>query len=119
MSLVTNIILLCGLSEEVGGEDQFPAVDALNSWLLEHGQHAGLRHLNGHEGGHKAWEADVFGGAFNHLALDEFMAEVAATKWERPEAVQVLYKRQDDEVWGIIGHPFTNEIPSILILRNN
>lgn len=103
MSYVTNVILLCGLSEESGGEDVYPAIDELNKWLTDSNyQHAGLFHLNGHEGGHKAWEAEVFGGAFNYLSIDEFMKKVSAVKWEQPDCVQVLFKGQEDEVWGMV-----------------
>lgn len=103
MSYVTNVIVLCGLSEEAGGEGVFPAIDQVNKWLTETNfQAIGLAYLNGHEGGHKAWEAEVFGGAFNGLSIAEFMMQIAAAAWEEPDRVQVLFKGQEDEVWGMV-----------------
>lgn len=101
VSYVTNIILTCGPSEE-DGEDVFPAIDEVNAWLLDNGQHSGLTHLNGHEGGGKAWECDVFGGAFNYLHIDEFAKAVAGARWTRPDQVQLFISGQEEDVFGLV-----------------
>lgn len=101
MSVVTDVILLVSLTEE-GPEDVFPPVDEVNNWLRENGQNAGLNHLNGHEGGHKAWQADVFGAAFNFLDIEGFVQTVAGAKWIAPDRVQLLIKGEEDEVWGLV-----------------
>lgn len=100
MSVVTNIILTCGLSEE-DGEDVFPAVNEINAWLRERGK-GELTHLNGNEGGRKAWEVDVFGGAFNWLPIDEFIQAVSAANWQNRDKVQLFIKGQYDEVFGLL-----------------
>lgn len=101
MSWVTNILITCGVGEE-DGDDKFPPIDRVNEWLLANGQHAGLSHLNGHEGGHKAWEVDVFGGAFNYLPIEDFIKAVAAAKWDQPDRVQVWIMGQEEEVFGLL-----------------
>jgi hypothetical protein len=101
MSVVTDVIVLVSLAEE-DPEDTFPPIDKINNWLLAHGQYVGLNHLNGNEGGHKAWQADVFGGAFNHLDISEFARMVAMVQWKSPDRVQLLVKGEEDEVWGLV-----------------
>lgn len=101
MSVVTDVIVLVSLAEE-DPEDTFPPIDEINNWLLSHGQHVGLNHLNGNEGGHKAWQCDVFGGAFNYLNADEFARTVATAQWKSPDRVQLLVKGEEDEIWGLV-----------------
>lgn len=101
MSRVTNIILACGLCEE-NGEGNYPPVNAINEWLLENGQHVGLKYINGREGGHKVWESEVFGGAFNFLDIEAFIRVVASAKWERADFVQVFINGHEEEVFGVV-----------------
>ena len=102
MSVVTGILLLCSVLEERGDSDVFPAVDQVNAWL-EAQDYGELTHLNGHEGGFKAWQGDVFGGAFNRFDLERFKAAVRRAQWEVPDSVQVLAHGEYDDVWSFVG----------------
>ena len=100
MSFVTDVILCVGLSEEQG-EDIFPAIDFVNAWL-ESEHYGKLNHLNGNEGGFKAWQIDVFGGAFNYLNTDQFIHCLLNAPWEEPDRVQLIIQGEEDEAMGMV-----------------
>jgi len=100
MSQVTDIILCCSLTEEMG-DDNFPPIMRINAWL-ESENKGSLSHLNRAMGGHKAMQADVFGGAFNYLDIERFISIVCDAGWENPSFVQVLIKGEDDELFGLV-----------------
>lgn len=100
MSVVTDVILCVGLGEEQG-DDNFPAIDVVNEWLEREG-YGKLNHLNGHEGGHKAWQIDVFGGAFNHLHAEEFVRRLLSAPWQEREYVQLVIQGEEDEAMEMV-----------------
>lgn len=100
MSVVTDVILCVSLSEEQG-DDNFPAIDFINKWLRAAG-YGELNHLNRHEGGFKAWQLDVFGGAFNYLDIEGFTERLLSAPWEQPECVRLIIKGEDDEVMEMV-----------------
>lgn len=108
MSVVTDIIITCSVMEEQDGG--FPAIDHLQSYLLEH-EKGRLAHLNGHEGGYKAWQVEVFGGAFNYLDLEEFGERIKTAPWIEAENVVVLAQEEHEERMQILDRP-TESQPS-------
>lgn len=106
MSVVTDIILCFSLGEDrIEGaktvDDRFPLVDEINAWLMEDGR-GELTRLNGHEGGGKGWQCEIFGGAFNYLDVRAFVKMIAALKWNRPHQVQLFIRGEEDEVFGLL-----------------
>lgn len=96
MSVVTSIILTCGILEDNTEEDVFPAIDFINEYLGANNR-GFLGCLNGKEGGGKCWQINVFGGAFNSLFWDEFSEVLAKAPWFEIENVTLLVSLEDDE----------------------
>jgi hypothetical protein len=94
MSIVTNVLILAGLIEELGETETYPAIDALNlrmdefdyGHFVEIGQHAVDR---------KAMERLVFAGAFNGLQDKLFLKYLQEAPWEDRDLVQVLVSRHE------------------------
>ncbi len=101
MSDITNIVLLTSIAEGVETDtelDACPGVDQINAWLI--GRFAGQLADVGHAaGGGKAMEALAFAGAFSRLDVDAFLAFVKSVDWIEPSSIQVLVKRDADEVF--------------------
>src|SRR5215203_2718444 len=95
MSTVTDIIITCGLSEG-DDDDHFPPIEHINRYLESDGRGA-LAHLNGHEGGTKEWQVNVFGGAFNHLRLEGFAEVLRSAPWSEPDRVTIFIQLEEDE----------------------
>jgi hypothetical protein len=87
MSLVTNVLLLCGLRER-------EKMAELSLDFTDIGQFFG---------GPKRAEAGVWGCAANYLDEERFLSRVKATQWEQPEYVQVFVQRQEEmtftQIW--------------------
>jgi hypothetical protein len=47
----------------------------------------------------------VFGGAFNHLSVDEFIDFVFAQGWEEPSRVQVFINGEEEDRFNEILRP--------------
>ena len=103
MSWVTDVLLICSLEECLGPEGFSPTsqsppppVRALNDWLRTN-KHGQLVCLDQHAlGGGKAFQAVVFGSAFDHFPLDEFLAHAASLSWSVRESVQILAKEEEE-----------------------
>src|SRR5689334_2751580 len=99
MSWVTDVLVLCSLEECFGDTGFVPAsvtppapIAGLNGWLRSRGL-GELVCLDRHAvGGGKAFQAVVFGSAFNHLPVAEFVDAVRAQAWAAPGSVQLLTK---------------------------
>lgn len=94
MSLVTNVLLLCGLRER-------EKIAELLIAFMDIGEHFG---------GPKRAEAGVFGCAANYLDEDGFLAAIKATRWERPECVQVFVERQEEMIFTQIYPPVPSRL---------
>jgi hypothetical protein len=81
MSLVTNVILCCGLRDK-------HLVSSLPIDFSDIGKHFG---------GPKNCEAGVFGCAANYLQYEQLIDAVHALEWEQPLELQVIIKDQEDQ----------------------
>jgi len=54
-------------------------------------------------GGRKMLETPLFIAAFNYFEEDEFINHLKILNWKYPEDVQLIIKRQDDDVFSVIG----------------
>ena len=105
MSVVTDI-LLCTAIADGGSEDEHPNADALSAWLVsKYGPACALQKLDGHAGGNKAMQADVFGAAVNHCSVDDLLSAFRAVPWEYPETALLLLQHEN---WDRF-RPFTVE----------
>jgi hypothetical protein len=95
MSVVTGVIITCDLGEE-DGDDNFPAINFVNEYL-ERERKGKLNHLNEYAGGFKAWQMDVFGGAFNYLDHSAFADVLRSAPWREPDNVTLLIHGENDE----------------------
>ena len=86
MSVVTSIIFSSGFEE--------PA--ALNKYL---GQP--LIQTEECAGGNKAFQADIYIGAFNNIDADELIQIFKDYKWQFPESAQLMIKREHDDKFTI------------------
>jgi hypothetical protein len=100
MSLVTNMILTCSVSENLDPEDtDYPcAIAEIQRWLQRH-RYGELTDVAPYAGGTKALETAVFLGAFNYLRLGDFLAAVQAAPWSYYDSVQVFVQEQNDTLY--------------------
>lgn len=95
MSVVTGIIVTCGLSDEEDGD----APQLLNAWLSSHGYHAPLADVTDAFGGRKHPQFCTLGGAINYFVDDEeFIAFVVNFPWKDPEEVVLIMRPEDGPV---------------------
>lgn len=105
MSNVTNLILTISCSD-----DETEKIQQVNSFvyrgiqmnLVSADHNKNMQTRTSWYGGTKFLEAGIYIGVFNHFPLTEFVDHLKQIKWESPEAVQVIYKGQDDEKFNII-----------------
>lgn len=100
MSWVTDVLVVCSLEERFATGDFTPGscplpIAALNDWLRKQ-NHGELICLDVHAtGGGKVFQAVVYGAAFNHFPVKEFISMVKDQHWVAPESVQVLTKEEE------------------------
>lgn len=103
MGWVTDVLVICSLSECLSGRGLVPAsqtppppIAALNDWLRAN-DHGELRCLDRYAtGGGKAFQAVVFGGAFDHFPVQEFFEVFTSLNWAAPDSVQLLVKDEEE-----------------------
>ena len=108
MSCVTDVLVLCSLEERFDeNEEMIPfgetpaAIQALNRWLKQNG-HGELSCLDKFAlGGGKAFQAVLYGAAFNYFPFQDFMKVVEETPWRERESVQVLIKDENGSVFTV------------------
>jgi len=105
MSWVTGVILIVELGEYYDDEtgdracaspDNLPAIKEINQWLDER-LNERLTHLSCFIKSGKTMPAEVFGGAFNYLKVNEFDDFVRSRKWKNPENIQLMTKDEEEE----------------------
>ncbi len=96
MSVVTNIILVTTIEDGAKRDDEYPNVDALNSFFKKDYGNISLLKVDEYAGGSKAMECDVFMAVINHLDLQEFMEHFNKIKGDEPNSVQLFIKQEDD-----------------------
>ncbi len=90
MSTVTNIILITGVHEA--------GVSRFQETIFENGRVSGLEQIDGHAGGGKYMEVDVYAGAFNGfgpISQEELIEKFLSIDWEYPEEAILIIKLQD------------------------
>jgi hypothetical protein len=120
MSRVTNILL------HVDGEDEALTMPSLQGRLVD----AGIGELGdlcdsreaparGHRwGGTKYPEVNLYGAAYNHLDLEQFMALLAATAWREPDTIQLFVCQSDSvtfAVYALRGGAWTMLVPPLIV----
>jgi hypothetical protein len=108
MSWVTNVILLFHIQDTYPSKPN-PIVE-INNWLEDEDNDYGPFRGNVAKcdaccGGYRVGETPVYFGAFNHFPIDDFVEMIKKAKWSAPEAVQILYKGQEDDKFTMI-EPF-------------
>lgn len=100
MSVVTNVVLLIPCTESHDDDTEYgyhiPGLAYINEWLstVEKGS---LRPVDQYGSNGKEMECHIALGAFNCLDVDGLISAFRAAPWERPEDVQLLVMRQDDD----------------------
>ena len=92
MSYVSNVVLLTFIDD--------PGIKDLQLWLSENEMPA-LNQVDGFAGGKRAFEAEIWVGAYNYLDIQEFTQAVLDAKWLYPDAVQLLIKQEADDVFSL------------------
>jgi hypothetical protein len=90
MSYVSNVILLTFIED--------PGIKDVQLWLSGAGA-LPLNQIDGFAGGTKAIEHEIWAGAYNWLDVPEFIKAVENAGWEFPSDVQLLIKREGDELF--------------------
>lgn len=110
MSWVTDVILIFNVAEQYDDNEEFldsvSALDNINAWLEEN-DYGKLIDIGEYAGGGKYMQANVYGGAFNFLKIDEFIALIKKQQWHEPENVQLLI--QDEQESRFTLHTLTAE----------
>lgn len=111
MSHVDNVILAFSILEDSraggpGKPDEWPIMDQVNAWLNEHAsrQRFGneLSFFESAYGGGKFLEAPMFVAAFNYLPEQAFLEFLRTLPWKYPREVQVIIRRQHDDLFEIV-----------------
>lgn len=89
---MTNVVLMASLSERATG--------AVNRWLEAH-DHPPLLEVTAHWQGHKAFECEVWLGAFNYLAIGEFIKACQALRWETRALLAISDQEGVTTTWGL------------------
>lgn len=102
MSHVADIILTTPIEDGGKKDGDSPNVDVLINYLrveyhLEERPKSPLEKVDGHAGGDKAMQCDVFIGAINYLDINGFIEVFKSIKWEYPEDIQLLIKDEHDD----------------------
>ena|ERR1041385_4166726 len=101
MSVVTTLILTVDSND-------LPNVERLNDAV--HRQMSTKHHyyrltsLSDHSdiwGGSKVPQAEVFGGAFNHLDLDQYLSCFQQVAWDSPECMRLMVKSEWDHSFDV------------------
>jgi hypothetical protein len=96
MSHVSDIILITAIEDGAAVESDHPNADRLSEYLRENHK-SSLIQVDGHAGGNKAVQADVFMAAINYLDIPAFVAAFKSVHWEIPECAQLLIKDEHDD----------------------
>ena len=110
MSVVTNVMLHVGCSEEVTLEQINTAANVM--------QGQALKDITDGEawGGHKYPEVTLYAAAYNHLLVDTFMESLAGVPWTEPDEVQLFICRQDDygfTVYQLVDKEWVPLVPAV------
>lgn len=103
MSVVTDIILVTAVDDRTTCREE-PSATKFNSAIAARvcvGLEQALQQVDGHAGGNKAVQCDVFMAAINYLDRDALLTEFRKMKWESPECVQLMLKGEHDDVFTI------------------
>jgi hypothetical protein len=105
MSWVTDVLFTINLQERFDDDfnslDSCEALDNINAWL-EKNELGQFDDLSAHvSSGGKAMQCHVYGGAFNFMDVDEFIALVLSQTWKVPESVMLLTKDEEQEVFTV------------------
>lgn len=106
MSWVTDVILSMNLEERFDNSgnliDVSHCVEEINNWLMEKdiGELADLS--KSMISGGKTPGSCVFGGAFDHLPIEEFKEYVFSREWIEPDFIQLLLKDQEEMKYTLI-----------------
>ena len=90
MSLVTNIILITGISDEIG-------IGELNRKFQQGTIFSEIDDSKIDYAGEKFIEAGIYLGAFNYLDLEELIKTIENTRWEYPKDVQLFVKEDNED----------------------
>ncbi len=102
MSVVTNIVFFYS-----SGENPVETIDKINEYLKEK-YDTNLVSINDPilpkkwYGGYKYFEAELYLAAINAFNETDFLAFVSRLKWEEPEFVQLIVKRDQEEQFSIV-----------------
>lgn len=103
MSVVTGIMLICDLSNDIDGVDvPCEQVQEIMAWLAEREYAPGawrLAEISSHAGGFKHPQFDAFCGGFNNFGSyeDNFAGFVMSREWDYPENVVLAMQPEDGE----------------------
>jgi len=105
MSRVSNVIIAVPVGEDTAA--RLWEVNAYFERRKERGFPGDIQELAPDAiGGHKALESALFIGAFNYLDLLDFLRHLAgAVRWDAPDAVQVLVRTEEEELWDLFRLP--------------
>lgn len=109
MSTVTNLIL----SHSILEDDNGARIKEVNKFFEREETRGFVEAELPYEvyGGSKVLEAPIYIGAFNYLMEDEFLEYLRSeVNWEHPEEVQIIIKRQEDDLFSIIN---LSDLPSL------
>ena len=104
MSYVTDVLLIFSLEENMSEGEllaEAPVIVGINSWL-EDRDFAGLKNLSAGAGAEKAFQSNVYGGAYNFFDLSGFVEYLKGRTWRLPQSVQVLAKGEGDSKFTLI-----------------
>lgn len=89
MSNITNIIFVTSVDEDISMQ----ALREISSFVDMDWQSL----KDEVTGGTKILECEVYVGAFNYFDENKFIDELKSIKWNYPEELQVMVKREDDD----------------------
>lgn len=102
MSRLSNCILSFSISE-----DEEKRIKDVNEFFVQYKQNGFISAddpelPSGWYGGSKMLETPLYIAAINWFVEDEFIDHLRKIKWECPESVQLIIKRQDEDQFSIV-----------------
>ena len=103
MSWVTDVLVTFNLQERFDDDfnlqDSCESLDNINAWLKQN-ELGELDELSKHvSSGGKGMQCYVYGGAFNFMQVEEFIALVLSQPWKMPASVMLLTKDEEEEAF--------------------
>lgn len=94
MSRVTNVVITTGPSD--WSDEADAGIHAVQTWLEANG-HPKLAEISDKAAGRKAFEVELWAGAYNWIDEEGLVSTIRTAPWRTPDEVAVIVIRQEGQ----------------------